>query len=79
MKFELESPVQFGSREVKELELREPRAKDMRGLKTEMTFGDLLDIGATLSGEPRSVIDQLSPADARRLVAEVGNLLVGGG
>lgn len=79
MKLELQTPVQFGSREIRELELREPRAKDMRSLKGEMTFGDLLDLVGALAGEPQSVIDMLSPNDARRAVEHVGNLFAAGG
>ena len=75
---ELKHPVHFGSREITSLTFREPRAKDMRGIKPGMTFGDLLDIGGDLCAESRKVMDMLHPEDVHRIVEHVGNVLAPG-
>ena len=78
MELELTQPIEFGSRKITALTFREPRAKDMRAIKPEMTFGDLLDIGGELCAEPKKIMDMLHPDDARRVVDHVGNALAPG-
>ena len=78
MVLELEHPITFASREIKALTFRDPRAKDMRKLRAKMSFGDLLDIGASLCAEPTKVMDLLHPTDARRVIDHVGKSLGNG-
>lgn len=75
---ELSKPIEFGKKTIECLELREMTAKDMRSLHQNMTYGDLLDIGAKISNQPKSVIDKLSTKDANALIEYVGKLLEGG-
>ena len=81
MRIDLKIPVSLGDEEVTFLEMREPRAKDMRSIKigTDMTIGDLLDLAATLASQPRPVLDLLSPRDTVQVVQAVGKLLDLGG
>ena len=76
LQVELKSPVKVGADEIALIEFREPRAKDMRGLKVgqPLTIGDLLDLAVLLSGHPRPVLDLLSPRDTLEVVAVVGKL-----
>ena len=79
MHLELKSPIQFGSREITDLTFREPRAKDMRHIKREMTVGDMLDMAAKLCGEPGSVIDLLTIDDANAVIEFVAKSFSNGG
>ena len=75
MEMKLEHPIEFAQRSISTLTFREAKAKEMRGIKGDMTFGDLLDIGGSLCAEPRTVMDKLHPVDARRVVDHVGKAL----
>ncbi len=74
----LSKPVEFGKKTIEKLVLREMTAKDMRTMRQNMTYGDLLDIGARLANQPKSVIDRLSARDANELIERVGKQLDGG-
>ena len=63
----LEQPFKFGSKEVKELILAEPKAKHLRTISSDANIDDILKIVADLAGEPDSLIDELSMADANRV------------
>jgi hypothetical protein len=63
--YELKVPFEFGGREIRSLEFRAPRGKDMRsipigGLKQ---IGDLLDLASVLCAEPAPVLDRLAMED----------------
>lgn len=59
----LSVPIQFGSEEIKVLEVKRPKARHFRDMKENPTFGDILDLLADLSDQPSSVLDELDPAD----------------
>jgi len=85
-RIKLNTPVQFGSETISELTLREPTARDMRGINISFTgdgggsirMGDMLDLAAKLAGQPPSVIDSLSPTDAMEVMGIVGGFMQGG-
>lgn len=74
----LSKPIEYGQKTIEKLVLREMTAKDMRTMRQNMTYGDLLDIGARLSNQPKTVIDRLSARDANELIELVGKQLDGG-
>lgn len=75
-KFELSEPVKHGSEEITYLEVREPRAKDLRKFPAQAkTLGEMLDFAAHLCGQPPSVIDQLSLVDAMNLFEVIMDFL----
>lgn len=59
----LSVPIQFGSEEIKVLEVKRPKARHFRDMKEKPTFGDVLDLLADLSDQPNAVLDELDPAD----------------
>ena len=65
----------FGSREIEQLSIRKPKAKDMRNFPLNPTMGDMLDLASALAGEPTSVIDELSVPDMTRVVEVIGDFL----
>ena len=80
MKVTLKSPIKFADREITVFEFRELRAKDMRSIKlNSMTIGDLLDVAGQLCGEPRPILDLMTPEDTLRVVTLMGNALAPGG
>jgi len=76
---ELKEPIKFGSELVTELRIRQPKAKDFRGLPMAPQFGDILDLAGRLSGQPRPIIDELDLDDLTRVVEVVGSFMPGGG
>ena len=75
-KFKLSEPVTHGSEEILELDVREPRAKDLRKFPAQAkTLGEMLDFAAHLCGQPPSVIDQLTLEDAMGLFEVIMDFL----
>ncbi len=67
MKLSLQQPIQAHGEEVRELTLRAPLARDLRGIiriGAPPDIGDLLNLVARLADVPPSSIDQMSAADA---------------
>ncbi len=60
-------PIEFGSEEITELELIEPKAKHIRKLPANPTTDDVLKIIGQLSNQSDSVIDEISLKDVARL------------
>ena len=66
----LTEPVMDGDKQIVDLVLRKPKAKDFRAIRqTDRPFGLLFDLAAHLAGVPPSVIDQLCMEDAHRVMA----------
>ncbi len=64
MKITLQTPIKFGSETITELNLRKPKAKDFRSFPAgATTMGDILTLVGQLSGQPDTVIDELSIED----------------
>ena len=79
IKVKLSEPIQFGKDEViKEINLRKPKAKDLRGLKADLGFTDLLDLAVKICDQPRVVIDDLSIEDTQKLMEIVGGFFESG-
>lgn len=74
----LDEPVMHGEDEYKVLELRKPKAKDLRDLPMEPKVGDMLNLAANLAGVPYSVVDQLSWGDVEKVMTAVGNFMPAG-
>lgn len=62
----LKRPVEFGSKTIERLELREGRLADLKGIKVggELPIDTLTTIVSRMSGQPPQVIERLSAADA---------------
>lgn len=70
----LENPIKWGEDEViKEVNLRKPKSKDLRGLKSDLGFTELLDLTVKVSDQPRGVIDELEGADIMNVLEVVGD------
>lgn len=67
----LHTPIAFGSETISELHLREPKAKDMRGMPADglKTMDQVLTLVSRLSGQPEVVIDELSIEDLSEVSA----------
>lgn len=74
----LECPIEFGKRTISELTFKEMTAAEMWEVHGQMKMGDLLKIGASLCGEPVSVMKLLKRADAQKVAEHVGNELAAG-
>jgi len=72
LQIKLHLPFKFGKdREVESLKLRRPKAKDIRKLPAEgLSLGDMLDLVGRLTGEPKSLIDEIEMKDVT-LLSEV--------
>lgn len=62
-------PIEYGEGEVyKEFTFKKPKAKHMRNLNiTNMKMGDMIDLIATLSDEPPSLIGELEIPDLQNI------------
>ena len=62
----LKRPVEFGSKTIERLELREGRLADLKGIKVggELPIDTLTTIVSRMSGQPPQVIERLNAADA---------------
>lgn len=75
---ELREPIQRGTELITKLELRKPKAKDLRKLPMQLDTGDLLNLAGALCGQPPSVIDELGMEDTSELLDTVGNFMAPG-
>lgn len=74
-KLKLKEPITWGSETIAELEIRKPKAKDLRGLPLQMGFGDMLKLAARCAGQPDPVIDELSIEDTTALLEVLGGFM----
>jgi Phage tail assembly chaperone proteins, E, or 41 or 14 len=74
----LRDPIKNGSELISALQIRKPKAKDIRSLPGDPKTGDILDLAGRLCGQPPSVIDELSIEDCSELLDIVGNFMVPG-
>jgi len=75
MKIKLTTPIQYGTETISELELRPPKAKDMRGLPLKMGMDDMLTLASRCTAQPPSVIDELSFDDVTAVMEAIGNFI----
>lgn len=79
VKLQLAEPIKYGSDTINELEVRKPKAKDLRKFPTNAkTLGEMLDFAGHLCGQAPSVIDELSIEDAMKLFEVIMNFLPDG-
>lgn len=78
MKIKLTTPIQNGSETIAELDLRAPKAKDMRGFPLQMGMDHMLTLASRCSAQPPSVIDELSFDDLTVVMETIGNFINGG-
>ena len=71
----LREPIAVGSESIGSLTVRKPKAKDIRGLPTQPTTGDILDLAGRLCGQPPSAIGELGIEDTMELLEVVGNFM----
>lgn len=61
---ELAHPLEFGGEEIRELRIRRPKAKDLKGLNLENLTGDVvIELLARLTELPAKVIEDLDWED----------------
>jgi hypothetical protein len=78
VKIKLKDPVSHGSETIKELEIRKPKAKDLKEMPLmNQNIGHFLTMASNLSGQPPSVIEELSIPDMQEVVAVVQNFIEG--
>lgn len=78
MKIKLKNPVQHGSETITELELREPKAKDMRGMPLQLDWDAMLTLASRCAAQPPSVIGELSFVDLTAVAEALGDFLGSG-
>ncbi len=71
----LQQPIIFGSETIFELTLQPPKAKHFRGLSLNMNMDDMFNLAGKLSGQPNSVIDELSIADMQTVTQAISDFL----
>lgn len=74
----LQQPIVFGSETIFELTLHPPKAKHLRGLSLNMNMDDMFNLAGKLSGQPNSVIDELSITDMQTVTQAISNFLDNG-
>lgn len=74
-KLKLKEPIHYGSEVITELEIRKPKAKDMRVLPQNPSTGDIIDLAGRLCAQPASVMDELGIEDLTQLMEIVGGFL----
>jgi len=78
----LQFPIQWGEGEdnlVKEVKLRRPRGKDIKGLGKDMDVGDLLKIAASTSQYTSKFFDEMDAVDCFELTGAIADFLDDGG
>lgn len=75
---QLGTPVTQGEEEYRVLEIRKPKARDLRDLPMQPKMGDMFNLVADLAGVPYSVIDELDWADTEKVMDVVGNFMPAG-
>ncbi len=79
MKIKLKHPITHGAETITELELRRPKAKDMRDLPLQgMGMDHMLDLAGRCAGQPPSVINELDIEDVMQVAEVVGNFMTNG-
>lgn len=78
MKIKLDEPITFGSETIAELELRKPKAKDMRGMPMQLGMDDMLALASRCTSQPPSVIDELSFGDLAKVMEALGKQMGNG-
>lgn len=68
--YKLIDPIRRSDKEepITELTLQLPRAKHMRGMTKDPTSSQIFDVLSKLTGQPESVIDELSARDFTKIV-----------
>lgn len=74
-KLKLKEPIKWGSETIAELEIRKPKAKDLRGMPLQLGMGDMLKLAAKVTGQPDPVIDELSVEDMTALMEILGGFM----
>jgi hypothetical protein len=78
----LKYPFEYAGEYIERLELRRPRAKDIKHLKSKSdgTFdlSDMLTLVGNCADQPSSLIDMLDATDAMGAIGEVSDFLAGG-
>lgn len=74
-KIPLNDPIQHGSETITALELRKPKARDMRGMPLEMGMDDMLTLASRCTAQPPSVIDELSFDDMTKVFEAIGGFI----
>tara|TARA_Y100000310_G_scaffold243676_1_gene248265 strand:- start:33636 stop:33917 length:282 start_codon:yes stop_codon:yes gene_type:complete len=62
----LSTPITWGSAQITELNLEEPKAKHLRGLSGSPNMDEILGVIGKLAGQPDSLIDELSMKDTNK-------------
>lgn len=74
-KIKLKHPIQYGSETIHELDMRRPKAKDLRGLPIKMEMDHMLTLAGRCSAQPDSVINELDFEDMMSVVEVLGNFI----
>lgn len=78
IEIKLKAPIQWGQETIGVLQMREPKAKDLRSLPSDIKVGDLLDLAARLTSQTPKFIDELGWDDTQAVLEHVGNFMGAG-
>lgn len=75
----LKKHITFGSQTITELRFREPKTGDLRGIPLQALMSDhLMNVAGKVCGQPSTIIDELSIADALEIGALIADFLPDG-
>lgn len=76
--FVLETPVVVNGDEIKQIILQKPRGRHIKGLGTNPSLKDLLDIAAQISGNVPKLFDEMDASDCLKIAGIIGGFLGNG-
>lgn len=74
-KYNLKHPVKWGEDEIKELNFRAPKGKDLFELRGDPSTGDMAKIASKLSGVELPIFKEMEVVDFMEVMEIMGNLL----
>lgn len=79
VKVQLKYPIEWGQEGlVKEVELKRPKGKHIKGLSKDIAMGDLFQIAAKVSGYTPAFFDELDAVDCLKISEVIGGFLEAG-
>lgn len=76
--YPIEWATDQGKSEVKEVEFRRPKGKDIKGLGKDVTFEDLMRIASKISEFSPRFFDELDAVDCMKISEVIGDFLDSG-
>lgn len=71
----LSYPIELGSEKISEITVQRPLGRDLRGLSSSPTMGDIMTIAASCSGQPDEAFDKMAASDVMKVTQVVNDFL----